>query len=106
MKATVIRSLQGGVYYVAFSFSDFTPEELAKMRSFGVPTVQIRVGVYGQQTASNIQITQINANHVAGFTNQPAAEEYQASILGQVKSAMEALRQKKDEFTATAEVDI
>lgn len=106
MKARVIKNLQGGTYYVSFTFSDFTPEELAKMQAFGVPIIQIRLGPAVSQSVNNFQINQINQNHVAGFPNEEAAKSYENGVLTQVKAAMEKLRQQKDTFSATTEVDI
>jgi hypothetical protein len=106
MKATVTRTLQNGVYLVSFTFSDFTQEELAKMRSFGVPVVQIRTGPPGSHGVNNLPITAINTNFVAGFSAEQEAKNYETSVLAQAKSGIEAIRQRKDEFSSTTEVEI
>lgn len=106
MKAKVIRNLQSGLYSVAFIFSDFTQEELAKMKSFGVPLVQIKTGIPGQQQAINMSINQVTPNHVAFFFNEQEAKNYEAGVLSQVKSGMEAIRLRKDDFSSTVEVEI
>jgi hypothetical protein len=106
MKARVNRSLQGGIYNVSFAFSDFTQEELTKMKSFGVPTVQVKVGLPPKQATVNIAINQVQQAHVASFISEEEAKNYENVVLSQAKAGMDALRQRKDEFTSTAEVDI
>lgn len=106
MKATVTRTLQNGVYSVSFAFSDFTQEELAKMRSFGIPAVQVRTGPPGAQGVNNIPITIINPNFVAGFSTEQEAKNYETNVLAQAKAGIEAIRQRKDEFSSTNEVEI
>lgn len=107
MKVRVYRSLQGGIYTVAFAFSDFTQEELAKMKSFGVPSIQVRIGLTGRdQTAIAMAINQVTPNHIASFLSEPDARNYEAAILTQAKAGMDALRQRKDDFTSSSEVEI
>jgi len=92
MKARVTKTLTGGMYQISFAFSDFTQEELAKMRSFGVPVLQLRTGFPGSQSVINVPINQINANIVAGFVNEYEANNYETTVLTQAKTAMDEQR--------------
>jgi hypothetical protein len=106
MKAKVIRSLQNGVYFVSFVFSEFTQEELAKMKSFGVPTVQVRNGVSGSQTVYNLPINAVNTNMNAGFLDEATAKSYESSVLEQAKAGLENIRQRKDAFSSSDDIEI
>lgn len=76
------------------------------MKSFGVPQIQVRIGNVGRQAVTSVQITQMNGTHVAGFTSEEAAKSYEESVFAQAKSAMDAIRQRKDDFSSTVEVEI
>jgi hypothetical protein len=106
MKARVNRSLQGGLYYLSFIFSEFTQEELAKMKSFGVPVVQLKLGFSPNQQVVNMAINQITQAHIGVFSSEQDAKNYESAVLAQAKAGMDALRQRKDDFTSTAEVEI
>jgi len=106
MKARVSRTLQNGVYQVSFAFSDFTADELAKMKSFGVPAIQLKIGPLGGIQAINLPLTQVNPNFAASFLSEAEAKNYEAGVLAQAKAGIEAIRQRKDDFSSTQEVDI
>jgi hypothetical protein len=107
MKTTVNRVLRAGIYLVSFKFTDFTPDERMKMEAFGVPSIGIQ---YGQPPAvrNSIKqpITQIDERFIAGFLSQAEAKNYEAQILSEVRTSMQALRDRKDDFTSTEEVNI
>jgi len=107
MKVTVNRELKNGLYSVRFAVSDFTPDELQKMQSFGIPVIQVKLNVApaGVRNAQ-IGITQFNANIVASFALEDEANKYQEEIVQQLRNAMAALRGRKDDFTSTQEVNI
>jgi hypothetical protein len=105
MKINVNRQLSGGIYHVNFSFTDFTSEELAKMAAFGVPGIKIQYGPPPRATLV-IAVNQINKNLDAGFVSEEEAKSYEQSVITQARTAMEALRQRKDEFTSSEEVTI
>jgi len=107
MKVTVERQLSGGVYSVLFKVGDFTPEELQKMGSFGVPTIKLQwLSPNGGQIAGAIALNQINERYKAGFTSQQAAKAFEENVLGQIREAMQSLRERKDDFTSSSEVAI
>lgn len=60
MKVTVNRQLTAGIYYVSFKVGEFSPDEVAKMQSFGVPNIPIKDGLPPpQQKTVLLPITQI-----------------------------------------------
>jgi hypothetical protein len=106
MKVTVTKRLQAGTYFVSFNFSDFTPEELAKIKSFGAPIVQVRAGSEPGHQVFNVPINAVNSNFNAGFLTEEQAKTYENAVLNQAKTGMEKLRQRKDDFSDVNEVEI
>jgi hypothetical protein len=108
MKTTVNRQLRGGFYYVSFRVGDFTSEELGKMESFGVPTITIRDGGPPSSIPQQLRvpITKIGDRFNAGFKSEEEAKQYADSVLDEMRTAMKRLRELKDEFTSTDEVNL
>lgn len=108
MKITVSRQLRSGSYHVSFKVGDFTAEELQKMGSFGVPSINllfIPAGYPGQQR-NNVPLNQISEKQLARFSSEKEARDYETNVLQQIRAAMQALRESKDEFTGSDEVAI
>jgi hypothetical protein len=111
MKVKVNRQLSNGYYVVKFGVSDFSAEELRKMQSFGIPKISIlrTVPVPGRGFVPqplNQPLTQINEDLAASFASEEEANGYQESVLEQIRQAIISLRDRKDDFTSTKEVDI
>jgi hypothetical protein len=107
MKVTVNRQLNSGQYIVRFQVSDFSPEELAKMNSFGIPVIQmVQLVQGGGRRTMALPINQISSNIIASFGTEEEATKYQDTVLTQISQAMKTLRERKDNFTSTQEVDI
>jgi hypothetical protein len=106
MKVNITRQLSAGQYILRFAVTGFTPEEVAKMNSFGVPLIQMRQNVPAGVQNIQIAITQINPNIVAGFTSEDQANKYQQDVLAQINQAMKSLRDRNDDFSSIQEVDI
>lgn len=106
MRVKVNRLLTAGKYHVNFEVSDFTPDELAKMSSFGVPTIEMRLSSAGGSTVVRYALNQINKSHNSIFGQEAQAREYENSVLEQIRSAMNRLRESKDGFTSSEEVDV
>ena len=106
MKITVNRKLASGIYHVWFNVGDFTPEEVAKMQSFGPPAISLSQGIQGQSLASAVLgLPRINDEWVAGFRSEADAKKYEERVLNDIKQAMILLRAQKDHFTSTDEVN-
>jgi hypothetical protein len=104
MKLKVNRQLSGGQYRVKFEVSDFSPEEVSKMSSFGVPLIQVRVvGVQGQ-TSVGVPLTNLNNVKDAVFNSEQDAKNYELQITEQIRNALLRIRNSKDEFSSTNEV--
>lgn len=107
MKLTVSRQLSEGYYYVAFAVSDFTPDEVKKMESFGVPQINIlQGGPPGARQAYKLQITRVSPSYKASFPNDEEAKKYEENVVTQIRQAMKSLRERTDDFTSTAQVDV
>jgi hypothetical protein len=106
MKVTVNRQLSSGQYIVRFGVSDFSPDELAKMNSFGIPVIQVLQLAAGIRQNFNISITQLNPNLIMSFPTEEEARKYEANVLDQISKVMKSLREGKDGFTSTQEVNI
>jgi hypothetical protein len=106
MKVIVNRQLAGALYHVSFKVSDFTPDELQKMQSFGVPIIDIAVGFPGRVGRSKVPVTGIAENMKIAFSTEQDARAYEETVLGQIREAMKSLRERKDDFTSSAEVNI
>jgi hypothetical protein len=107
MKVTVNRQLRGGAFFVSFTVSDFTPAELEKMQSFGVPGISILYrGAAGGRLSASVGINQINEKIVAEFATEDEARKYEEAVLHQMREVMKRLREVRDDFTSAQEVDI
>ena len=75
MKVKVNRRLSAGFYHINFEVSDFTPDEVQKMASFGVPqiTIQLRGGPNSPPSIVSEALNQINSQLNATFPNDAEA---------------------------------
>jgi 5-hydroxyisourate hydrolase-like protein (transthyretin family) len=106
MKLKVNRQLSAGQYRVKFEVSDFSPEEVSKMSSFGVPSVQVRVNTSQGQTNLVVQLTKLNSVNDGVFNTEQEALSYERQVTEQIQAAILRIRNSKDEFTSTREVDL
>lgn len=104
MKVKVNRQLTGGLYRVSFEVGEFTADEIKKMGSFGVPTIQMQYtspqGTFGTQQPIN----QINNMAAAVFRTEDQAKEYEAGVINQLRMAIQQIRERQDKFTSSEEV--
>jgi hypothetical protein len=109
MKLKVNRELNGGLYSVDFSVGEFTPDEVQKMRSFGVPKIDVLLGGPPPNTvrqAYKVQITGITPQYKANFATEEEAKAYEERVVTQIREAMKSLRERKDDFSSSQEVDV
>lgn len=106
MKVKVNRQLKAGKYHVNFEVSDFTPDEVGKMSSFGVPTIEMVFTTAAGQTRSNVALTQISSSLNASFGTEEAARAYEQKVLTQIRAEVERLRDSKDAFSSSQEVEL
>ena len=108
MKVTVNRQLSAGYYHVSFDVADFTPDEVMKMGSFGVPQISViftSQGAVGRATG-NVPLNQINRKIDAAFSSEAEAKKYEETVLAQIRDAMKRLRESEDKFTSSEEVPL
>ena len=105
MKIRASRFIRGGTYFVSFQAVDFTADDNDRFQKFGVPMVQILVGS-GPRATIAVPINALAPQQTAGFTNPDEAKQYEERILTDVKALYSAVRDKKDEFTDTREVQL
>jgi hypothetical protein len=107
MKVSVNRQLRGGEYFVSFKVGDFTPDELARMESFGVPGVLLTfIIASGQRVDRPIAINKISQNYLASFPTEEEARQYELRVLNDLRQAIAVIRQLKDGYTSSEEVDV
>src|ERR1035437_1839835 len=106
MKVKVNRLLSAGKYHVNFEVRDFTPDELGKMSSFGVPAIDLRWVSGSGPVAGRIALNRINIGLDAVFDTEQQAKEYQDQVLDQIRTTMEYLRVSKDDFSSSQEVEV
>ena len=106
MKFKVNRLLSQGRYKVNFEVSDFSHEELTKMSSFGIPVIPMKIHTVHGITNVSVGLNAISKAMEASFVNEETAKEYEAEVREKVSQALESLRQRKDDFTSSEEVDI
>jgi len=105
MKVKVNRELLAGVYHVNFEVSSFTVDEVTKMQKFGVPTINMKWSSPQGPKTGPIPINSITSRYDAVFSLEKQATDYQGDVLSQIKTAIEQLRLKKDEYSLSTEVD-
>jgi hypothetical protein len=109
MKLKVNRELNGGLYSVDFSVGEFTPDEVQKMRSFGVPRIEVYMGgppPTAVRQSYQLQITGITPQYKANFATEAQAKDYEERVVAQIREAMKSLRERKDDFSSFQEVDV
>jgi hypothetical protein len=105
MKIQVSRFIRDGIYYVGFASAGITADDALQFQKFGTPRIRTRFGPPGSQAYYPQQLNDLKANITAGFSTQEEAKNYEAEVLTEIRVQMEALKNKKDEFTSTSEVD-
>lgn len=106
MKVKVNRSLSSGVYHVNFEVGHFTPEEIAKMESFGAPTITLRWTTSNGKSIARIALNRIANVYDATFDTEAEAKKYEEAVLSDIRTALERLRQRNDEFSSSDEVEL
>ncbi len=106
MKVKVNRQLTAGKYHVNFEVAGFTPEELGKMSSFGVPTILLKFMSSNGIANIKVQLNKIQKGYNAAFDTEELANEYETSVIDQIKKEMTRLRQLEDDFTSNIEVNL
>jgi hypothetical protein len=106
MKVTRARQLSAGQYMVRFSVSDFSPDEIGKMNSFGIPVISMIHMTQGLPRSMNFAINQINNNIYASFGTEQEAINYEENVMKQLTEAIKSLRERKDTFTSSDTVDL
>ena len=106
MKVKVNRLLSAGRYNVNFEVSDFTPDEVGKMASFGVPMIELKTLTANGLSAVRVPVNQISKNINAMFISEEVAEEYVKKVLDQIRAELQRIRDSKDEFSSSNEVDV
>jgi hypothetical protein len=105
MKIHVSRFIRDGIYYVGFASADVTQDEAIQFQKFGTPRISTRFGSPGARNPYPQALSDLRPNITAGFTNEQEAKNYEAEILSEIRTQMEILKNKKDEFTSTSEVE-
>jgi hypothetical protein len=104
MKVKVNRRLSGGKYHVNFEVGQFSPEEIRKMESFGVPTIKMEFS-NSQGTFGSVRpINQINSLPPASYDSEEEAKSYEADVISQLRIAVQRLRESQDKYTSSEEV--
>jgi hypothetical protein len=107
MKVKVNRELNGGKYHVNFEVGDFTPDELAKMSSFGIPIINlVWTAAQGGLISSGLPMTKVGKIYDAGFDTEQMAQEYVDDVVKQLRVAIQRLRESKDDFSSSQEVEL
>lgn len=105
MKVKVNRQLSSGDYHVNFEVADFTPEEVTKMGSFGVPRINLQWQSKSTgRMAGHIPLTQISKGYDAVFNTETDAKKYEEGVLSEIRAAMQRLRESQDKFSSSEEV--
>lgn len=106
MKISVGRRLSGGTYLIGFAVSDFSADERTSMEKFGVPMITMYRLIAGRYFEQSVAITALGTEATIGFPTAEEANKYEEKVMTQVREKLEALRQRKDDFTSTKEIEI
>ncbi len=105
MKLKIDKKIEGGVYIVYVLVSEFSQDEQEQMKRFGPPWVSVHPNkvLFRRTSVDKIPIDVIN--HQFRFGEEDAANEFVEEMKNRIKEAMEALREKKDNFTKEEEYE-
>jgi hypothetical protein len=108
MKALVNRHLSAGYYHVNFQIGDFTADEVQKMASFGVPSIQIQFGggPGTGRSSTQVALNKLSPQWDAAFQTEEEAKKYEEGVLSQIRAAVKRLRESQDKFSSSEEVPL
>ena len=107
MKVKINRALESGRYAVSFDVTDFTPDELKKMESFGVPNIRLTYRTTSGSVSQNwIPLVQVSKSLIASFTTEAEAKEYEKGVVDQLRGAVKQLRERQDTYSSSEEVSL
>jgi hypothetical protein len=108
MKVKVIRKLSAGFYHVAFEAGEFSSDEVQKMGSFGTPPINIQFGGAPgtARSSTSVALNQISGRFDAAFPTEAEARKYEETVVNQIRSAMQRLRESQDKFSSSDEVSL
>lgn len=103
MKFKIQKERKFGEFLVGFIASDFTDEEIRKMETFGVPQINIkpREAYFNKLWVNQLPLNILNHNFK--FESDAAAEEFIAKITEEVKTKMQELKDREDNFSGSDE---
>ncbi len=106
MKFKIDRRLSEGQYVVTFKARDFTDDERERFRVFGTPEFYIPVDLPdGTRNYQNISLTRLHY-YTTSFSTREEAEQFEQQLLAEIRTKVEELRNRQDDFTSSEEADI
>jgi len=106
MKVRVEKELKNGIYQLKFYATDFADEERTRFEIFGVPKISLKK----QDSDGNVEWRSVSLTHLqyhaCTFADAEDANQFEQQALEEIRQKMTELRQRKDDFTSTDEVDL
>lgn len=108
MKLKINKKIEAGIYKVDISVDNFTPKEQLQISKFGSPKIllspQSIVRPHPFSPITSLPIHSINHSFV--FNNEQSADSFVNIMTDRIKTALEELRKKEDNFTEIKEYEL
>ena len=106
MKVVLDKRLESGKYYVRINISEYTPEEVEKIKVFGAPMISIspkRLFLNGR-FVSDLPLHSMNFDF--DFDTEAQANSFVTGMTQKIKDAVETLKARKDQFSGKDELNL
>ncbi len=104
MKVVIEKKLEAGKYHVSINVSDYSQGEIEKIKKFGAPEISISPkNIYRNGSiVSSLPIHDMNYDFK--FDTEVLANNFSETMTNRIKTAVETLKSKKDEFSGKNEL--
>lgn len=108
MKVIIEKKLEGGKYSVQINVSNYTADEVDKIKRFGSPNISIAPQTvwsrdYGTRLTS---LPLHDMNYDFKFTAEAEAVSFVNNMTDRIKLAVDKLKGMRDQFSGTKELEL
>jgi len=107
MKVIIEKRLEAGKYFVRIDISDYTNDEVEKIKKFGSPRISVAPKfVYLRNEGTKSTLPLHNMNYDFEFNLEHEAIAFVETMTGRIKNAVLILKNMKDNFSGKNELEL
>ncbi len=106
MKVVIEKNLKAGSYLVNVEITEYSEDEIDRVKRFGAPSISIAPETiyYNGRARSVIPVTSLNTSFQ--FSDEQSAEDFIKLLKSRIKSAVDELKGKTDNFSGRDEIEL